>query len=55
MTNRWIILLIAVAVAGFLMMVLWMRHPDPVTPATNHTENVAPQAMLWISGHDKSI
>lgn len=47
MTNRWIIVLIAVAIAALVVLALWMRSPNPVTPGANHTENAAPQAMLW--------
>jgi len=55
MTNRWIILLVAVAIAAILMMMLLVRRPDPVTPATNHTENAAPQAMLWTNDRNKRV
>ena len=53
MSNRWVVLLIVVLIAAFVLLALWMRHPDPVTPAANHTENVAPQAMLWNRGVEK--
>ncbi|EHH68905.1 hypothetical protein GMO_02120 [Gluconobacter morbifer G707] len=38
---------IVILAALLVGLMLWMRSPAPVTPAENHTKNVAPQAMLW--------
>lgn len=47
MSRHWIITIAVVVAVVVVALAFWMERPAPLTPSADHTQGVAPQAMLW--------